>query len=133
MTITQKIPTDLKKALNTSSKVKTLWDSLTPIAHRDFIRWVETSGKPETRKIRIQKTISKILSGHRRPCCYAIMPMNLYKALGEVPKAKQTWSTLSADEKRDFVEWMEDVKDKDARVNRINKILMTLSSGKRKP
>ena len=29
-----------------------------------------------------------LVSGKRRPCCYAIVPMNLYKALAANPKAK---------------------------------------------
>ena len=127
------IPSDLQKALTKTPKGKALWDSITPIGQRDFLRWIDSAKQPATRTRRIAITCSKLTSGDRRPCCYAVVPMNLYKALGENPKAKATWSTLSPDERRDFVDWLDAAKDKDAQKTRIEKICTLLATGKRRP
>ena len=126
-----KVPADLNKALKSSPKIETLWKDLTPLSRRDFITWIEGAKQTETRKRRIEVTASKLASGERRPCCYAVVPMNLYKALGENAKAKAMWKELNPDEKRDFVAWVEEPKDKDARGIRIDKTCSLLASGKR--
>lgn len=66
-----KLPADFKQAISVSSKVLALWQDITPLARNEWICWV-TSGKlAETRNIRIQKAISKMSGGMRRPCCWA--------------------------------------------------------------
>jgi uncharacterized protein YdeI (YjbR/CyaY-like superfamily) len=128
-----KIPIDLRKILSANPKVKTLWEDLTPIARRDFVSWIESAKQLETRKRRIEVTCSKLLSGKRRPCCYAVIPMNLYKALGTNPKAKATWKDLTPDERRDFVSFIETAKDKKENQLRIEKVCIMLASGKNTP
>ena len=59
--------------------------------------------------------------------------MNFYKALGASPKAKKQWSTLTATEKRDFVDWVESEKEKEARRERVEKACIMLAQGKRHP
>lgn len=129
----EKIPTDLKKALLATPKVLVLWKGLTPIARRDFITWIESAKQADTRARRIAVTESKLLSGQRRPCCYAVVPMHLYKALGDSPRAKAVWSTLTPDERRDFVSWVEDAETKAMKGIRIEKVCALLASGKRHP
>lgn len=65
-----KIPVDLKKALATSSNVRKMWMDITPIARWDWIRWINATKNPDTRKIRIEKTFSKLKSGKRTACCF---------------------------------------------------------------
>lgn len=120
------------KALRTNPSVEPLWKNLTAIARRDFITWVEGAKQLETRKRRIEIARSKLLKGDKRPCCYAVVPMNLYKALGEHPKAKATWKDLSPTEKRDFVAWVEEADDKQAKAIKVNKVCALLASGKRR-
>lgn len=128
-----KVPADLRKALAATPKVLTGWKNLTPIARRDFITWVEGAKQVETRKRRIERTGNMIASGKRRPCCYAVVPMNFYKALGEAPAAKAQWKTLTPSAKRDFVSWVEGAKDSEARGIRIAKACAMLAAGKRHP
>ena len=128
-----KVPSDLTKALVAIPGTIALWKDLTPIARRDFVTWIEGAKQPETRKRRIEITRSKLASGERRPCCYAVVPMNFYKALGATPTAKAAWKDLTSTEKRDFVDWVEEGKDKEARGVRIAKACTMLSSGKRRP
>lgn len=68
------LPTDLRKALAVSSKAKGVWDDITPIARNEWICWVTSGKKAETRIIRIKKAVSKLQSGMRRPCCWAGCP-----------------------------------------------------------
>ncbi len=128
-----KIPADLVKTLAANPKAKTVWTNLTPIAHRDFISWIESAKQPETRKSRIERVCPMLLEGKRRPCCYAIVPMNLYKALGTNQKAKAVWSSLSPNERRDFADWVESGKTSEERTKRIVKASAMLAKGKRNP
>ncbi len=127
------LPADLRKVLAASQAATAKWKDLTPIARRDFVSWIESAKQAETRTRRVESVPSRLASGKRRPCCYAIVPMNLYKALGEIPKAKDTWKDLSPDERRDFVSWIDEVKGTEARGVRIAKACVMLVAGKRHP
>lgn len=129
----QKMPTDLQKALAGNAKAKAQWKTLTPISQRDFISWIEGAKQKETRARRIKVAESKLVSGKRRPCCYAVVPMDLYTALGKIPKAKATWKELTPDERRDFVDWIDKAKESDEKKVRIAKTCTILASGKRQP
>src|ERR1700716_1616984 len=128
-----RVPTDLRKVLAASARAKAQWSDLTPIARRDFISWIESAKQPETRKRRVESIPSRLASGKRRPCCYALVPMNLYKAIGSPPKATAQWEVLTAKERRDFVDWIDSAKESDMRTQRIEKACVMLLSGKRHP
>ncbi len=68
------LPNDFRKALAGSAKAKTTWDDITPLARSEWVCWVISGKKVETRGIRIQKALSKLGSGMRRPCCWAGCP-----------------------------------------------------------
>jgi len=69
-----KTPEDFKKAIVAEAKVLALWEDITPLARNEWICWVESGKKAETRVIRINKAISKMKGGMRRPCCWAGCP-----------------------------------------------------------
>ncbi len=125
-----KVPADLRKALSANPIAKAAWDDITPIARRDFITWIESAKQPETCARRVMVTCDKLASGKRRPCCYAVVPMGLYKALGENPKAKATWSKLNPNERRDISDWVEEQTTKSEKDKRIEKVCILLASGK---
>ncbi len=127
------VPKELRKILLTKPKVATAWEGLTPIARRDFITWIQGAKQEATRARRIEVTASKLLAGERRPCCYAVVPMNLYKALGANVKAKTTWKDLSPAERRDFVAWVEEAKNPAMKGIRIEEGCLMLAKGKRQP
>jgi uncharacterized protein YdeI (YjbR/CyaY-like superfamily) len=58
--------------------------------------------------------------------------MDFYKALGNNPAAKAPWSTLTANEKRDFSDWIEDAEDKPTRNGRIAEACAKLADGERR-
>ncbi len=68
------LPIDLKRAVNSDKKVQELWEDITPLARNEWICWVISGKKAETRDIRIKKAISKMKGGMRRPCCWVGCP-----------------------------------------------------------
>jgi len=64
------VPVDLKKALAAAPQTRNLWMDITPLARWDWIRWINATKNKETRKIRIEKTLSKLNSGKRAACCF---------------------------------------------------------------
>ncbi len=68
------VPIDLQKALASAPAALATWQDITPLARNEWICWVTSGKKEETRNIRIKKAISKLKSGMRRPCCWAGCP-----------------------------------------------------------
>ena len=66
-----KMPTDFKQALLKTPAARKVRDDITPLARNEWICWVISGKKAETRNIRIAKGLSKLKSGMRRPCCWA--------------------------------------------------------------
>jgi uncharacterized protein YdeI (YjbR/CyaY-like superfamily) len=65
------LPQDFKQAIAAVVKAQALWDDITPLARNEWICWVISGKKAETRGIRIKKAIAKMNGGMRRPCCWA--------------------------------------------------------------
>jgi len=129
----RKEPADLQKILAADLKAKAKWERLTPIARRDFLSWIEEAKLPETRKRRVESVPSRLASGKRRPCCYAIVPMNLYKALSEDPEAKAEWKNLSPEARRDFIDWINSASESEERGVRIVRACDMLAKGRMHP
>jgi uncharacterized protein YdeI (YjbR/CyaY-like superfamily) len=128
-----KVPTDLRKALTATPAANAKWKDLTPLARRDFVYWIDSAKQQETRERRIAKTCSILPAGKRRPCCYTIVPMNLYKALTATPKAKAQWRDLTPNQRREFVYWIDSAEQSEGRRLRIEKACAMLASGKQHP
>lgn len=69
--VPHKLPADFGRAIKQSPAVLTLWEDITPLARNEWICWVTSGKKAETRDIRIEKALSKMKGGMRRPCCWA--------------------------------------------------------------
>ena len=65
-----KLPADLRKALTTDKAALKIWEDLTPLARNEWICWVTFVKKDETRKEHVNRTISELKEGMRRPCCW---------------------------------------------------------------
>jgi hypothetical protein len=66
-----KVPRDLEMALATApQKIQDLWKAITPMARWEWVRWVNATQNADTRKRRVEVSISKMRSGKRRPCCF---------------------------------------------------------------
>lgn len=68
------LPTDFKKVIASSPRALAVWQDITPLARNEWICWVTSGKKQETRSIRIEKARSKLSGGMRRPCCWAGCP-----------------------------------------------------------
>jgi uncharacterized protein YdeI (YjbR/CyaY-like superfamily) len=69
--VVHKVPDDLRKALTSDQSALERWEDLTPLARNEWICWTVSVKKPETRKNHIKRTITELLEGKRRPCCWA--------------------------------------------------------------
>lgn len=128
-----KEPMDLHEALVATPKAQAAWKDITPIARRDWISYIESAKQPETRKRRIEKACDMLASGKRRPCCFSVTPMDLYKALAHNSMAKAQWKNLTPIERRDLIGWIESTKQSETRRRRVDKVCQLLTSGKLRP
>lgn len=68
--IVHEVPADLRKALTADESVLERWEDLTPLARNEWICWVISNKKAETRKNHIERVTTELLEGKRRPCCW---------------------------------------------------------------
>jgi hypothetical protein len=64
------VPADLRKALINAPRARAVWSDITPIARRDWIHWIVSAKRPETRARRISNTCAMLADGKRRVCCF---------------------------------------------------------------
>ena len=58
------------EAAKLDPKALATWDDITPLARNEWICWVESAKKTETRLKRIDWGRSSLSDGKRRPCCW---------------------------------------------------------------
>ncbi len=65
------IPDDFQRALDAAPpKAIATWHATTPVARRDWVKWITSGKKEETRVKRIEVACSKLSNGNKRPCCF---------------------------------------------------------------
>ena len=64
------LPDDLEDALKLHPKALATWGDITPLARNEWICWIESAKKLETRRKRIEWGCSSLKDGKRRPCCW---------------------------------------------------------------
>ncbi len=69
-----RMPADFRKAIESDSIVTDVWASITPLARNEWICWVTSAKKDETRNRRIEVGLDKMRKGMRRPCCWPGCP-----------------------------------------------------------
>lgn len=82
------VPADLKAALTANPAAMTTWRDITALARRDWIHWVTSGKKAETRTRRIGVACDKLASGSRRACCFDRSGMYSRGSMG-APEAAQ--------------------------------------------
>ena len=68
--VVHEMPPDLKRALKSDSQAFATWQDITPLARNEWICWIESAKKAETRQHRIEWGCSSLRDGKRRPCCW---------------------------------------------------------------
>ena len=69
-----KLPADLRKILESFPATRETWQDITPLARNEWICWIESAKKTETREGRIERARENLAAGKRRPCCWAGCP-----------------------------------------------------------
>ncbi len=64
------VPDDLATALAEHPAALATWRDITAVARRDWIAWVTSGRKAETRSKRIGVACDKLAKGQRRACCF---------------------------------------------------------------
>lgn len=68
------IPSDIREALLSNDELVFLWNNLTPLARNEWICWIISAKKPETRERRISRMKEDLSKGKKRPCCWSGCP-----------------------------------------------------------
>lgn len=72
--VVHNLPDDLEDALRADPKALATWLDITPLARNEWICWVQSAKKEETRRKRIDWGRSNLSDGKRRPCCWPGCP-----------------------------------------------------------
>lgn len=66
-----RVPDELQLAIAAApATVRATWDDITPLARRDWIHWITSAKRAETRAKRIATACDMLSQGKRRPCCF---------------------------------------------------------------
>ncbi|HET9641244.1 MAG TPA: YdeI/OmpD-associated family protein [Candidatus Paceibacterota bacterium] len=87
------LPADLRKALAPDKAALAAWNDITPLARNEWICWTISVKTPEKRKEHIDRVISELKDGMRRPCCWIGCTHRTDKALS--PSQKYILSSRS--------------------------------------
>jgi uncharacterized protein YdeI (YjbR/CyaY-like superfamily) len=68
------IPKDLRRILSSSPPALAAWQDITPLARNEWICWVISVKKSETRLQHVQRVHDELIEGMRRPCCWTGCP-----------------------------------------------------------
>lgn len=68
------LPGDLKAMLVSDAAARATWEDITPLARNEWICWVQSVKKPETRLKHVKQARENLRDGKRRPCCWPGCP-----------------------------------------------------------
>lgn len=68
------LPDDLRESLLADSAALATWGDITPLARNEWICWIESAKKSETRTKRLGWGLENLRDGKRRPCCWPGCP-----------------------------------------------------------
>ena len=84
------VPADLRRALAADPKARALWGDITPIARKDWIHWIVSAKRAETRARRVDHACAMLAAGKRRVCCFD--RSGFYSKTFRAPEAAKTIS-----------------------------------------
>jgi uncharacterized protein YdeI (YjbR/CyaY-like superfamily) len=68
------VPRDFEDVLKKDPRALSTWEDITPLARNEWICWIESAKKLETRLKRINWGRENLRDGKRRPCCWPGCP-----------------------------------------------------------
>lgn len=69
-----KLPADMRATILATPTMRATWEDITPLARNEWICWVTSAKKEETRAKRLKQAKENLSSGKRRPCCWPGCP-----------------------------------------------------------
>lgn len=72
--VVHEVPEDLKESLKVAPEILKIWNRLTALARNEWICWIISVKKPETRMQHIKRLFEDLPEGKHRPCCWAGCP-----------------------------------------------------------
>lgn len=64
------LPADLIEALVSDAEALAAWEDITPLARNEWICWTVSVKQQKTRDEHVQRVVSELKEGMRRPCCW---------------------------------------------------------------
>jgi uncharacterized protein YdeI (YjbR/CyaY-like superfamily) len=68
------LPAELEDALKADPEALATWNDITPLARNEWICWIQSAKKIETRQKRLAWGCENLRAGKRRPCCWPGCP-----------------------------------------------------------
>lgn len=68
------LPDDLRQVLCGDPAALERWEDITPLARNEWICWVQSVKRPETRRKHLARVTEDLNAGKRRPCCWPGCP-----------------------------------------------------------
>lgn len=69
--VVHNVPADVRKLLLAQPSLHEVWEDITPLARNEWLCWIESAIKSETRDRRMKIMSENLIAGKRRPCCWA--------------------------------------------------------------
>lgn len=68
--VVHNVPDDLYKAIVSDESALERWEDITPLARNEWICWTINVKTDETRTKHVERVVTELLEGKRRPCCW---------------------------------------------------------------
>jgi hypothetical protein len=78
--VVHEVPDDLRAALASDAGSLAAWEDISPLARNEWICWVQSVKKAETRAHHVARAREELKEGKRRPCCWPGCPHREEKA-----------------------------------------------------
>lgn len=72
--VVHKTPKDFKDIILSRKAVFDSWQAISSLARNEWICWITSAKKLETREKRISRACEDLAKGKKRPCCWAGCP-----------------------------------------------------------
>ncbi len=72
--VVHEVPPDLREVLLSDKAALAKWEAITPLVRNEWICWVESVKRPETRSNHVERTRTELKERKRRPCCWPGCP-----------------------------------------------------------
>lgn len=72
--VVHEVPDDLREVLIADPAALAKWEDITPLARNEWLCWIESVKRPETRRKHIERAQGDLKDGKRRPCCWPGCP-----------------------------------------------------------